>query len=313
MTTTDQPPEFKSRLPQAHGGNSRSIRLIQVFSWVVTAIFLVALVAAIYQAVVNGNSLPLWAWLGILVLLAIAVGLIVAAVVYRGVAKEVGSASATTSDSVLGELRNESTRVEAGGATTLHVDLNMQSGVLRLTHGAAGIAEADFTYDDGAWLPPVADYVVDDNHQGRWTVSQKAGRQTYMHPGRCEWTIRLNGDVPTELNVQFGAGQAELALAGLNLPFVELQSGIGELLLDLRGEWQHSSEMLIKAGIGDITLRLPESTGVRVRSAVGLGSTQVHGLTRDGDAYTNDHFGQTAVSLDIVLQGGVGKISVEAT
>ena len=313
MTTTNRSPGVESRLPQSRFNNPRSLRLIRVFSWIITAIFLIALVAAIYQAVVNGSPLPLWAWLGILMLLVIAVGLIVAAVVYRGVAKEVGSASATTSDSVRGELRSESTRVEAGGASTLHADLNMQSGVLRLTHGAAGIAEADFTYDDGAWLPPVADYVVDDNHQGAWTVSQKAGRQTYMHPGRCEWTIRLNGDVPTELTVQFDAGQAELALAGLNLPFVQIQSGVGELLLDLRGEWQHSSEMLIKAGIGDITLRLPESTGVRVRSAVGLGSTQLHGLTRDGDAYTNDHFGQTAVSLDIVLQGGVGKISVEAT
>ncbi|MEZ4770632.1 MAG: toast rack family protein [Caldilineales bacterium] len=310
MTTTDSAPEMESRLPQSRWNNPRSMRLIRWLSWVITAVFLIALVAAVYQTVVNGSPLPLWAWLGIIALLAVVVGLIAAAVVYRGMATRPEVIDPGAGVASRGEIQSLSLLKEADGAKTLAATLHMTQGVLRLSGGATGIADADFTYDDGGWLAPAIEYAVDDAGQGNLTITQKAAKQTRMHQGRCEWTVRLNPDFATELNIQFGAGQAELALAGLNLPFVQVQAGVGEVVVDLRGGWLHSSEMLFKAGVGDMVLRLPETTGVRLRSAVGLGSSHVAGLTREGDVYSNDLYGQTEAALDIVMQGGVGKVTV---
>lgn len=72
MDTATPSPDIEGRLPQPSLGNRRNMRVVQVLSWVATAIFVVALASVIHQAAVNGNPLPTWAWLGILALLAAA-------------------------------------------------------------------------------------------------------------------------------------------------------------------------------------------------------------------------------------------------
>jgi hypothetical protein len=42
-----------------------------------------------------------------------------------------------------------------------------------------------------------------------------------------------------------------------------------------------------------------------------LGSIQPHGLTWDGTAYSNALYGQAAVRLDITVEGGMGKLTLE--
>lgn len=287
------------------------MRVIQTLSRLVTLIFLVALIWAIYQAAVNGNPLPAWVWLGVVVLFAVAIGLGVAVVVYRGVAAQAGPFDFRPSSHVTGELKSETSRVEAGGANSLRAEIKMTQGVLELMGGAADVMEAGFTYDDADWKPPLVEYAVDAAGRGDLVVKQRATRRPAMRQGRSEWVIRLNPDLPTELNVRFGAGLADLRLAGLTLTRLRVESGVGELALDLSGEWKRSLEAFVKTGIGDTTLRLPQNAGVRVQSMVGLGSIQPHGLTWDGEAYTNALYGQAAVTLDITVEGGMGKLNLE--
>ena len=116
MSTTASSTQSENQPVPAMGSNRRFTKALQLVSWVITGIFLLALAWAIYQAVVNGNSLPLWAWIGILVLLLMAVGVIVAGVVYRGVVKEAGPFNFNPTTNVTGELKNETRQVEAGGA-----------------------------------------------------------------------------------------------------------------------------------------------------------------------------------------------------
>ena len=44
---------------------------------------------------------------------------------------------------------------------------------------------------------------------------------------------------------------------------------------------------------------------------VGLGSTHPHGLIWDGEAYTNAAYGKSPITLEITIQGGIGKIDFE--
>jgi hypothetical protein len=155
------------------------------------------------------------------------------------------------------------------------------------------------------------EYGVDAAGQGSLVVKQRATHRPAMRQGRSEWVIRLNSDLPTELTIQFGAGKADLRLAGLALTRLRVESGVGELAVDLSGEWGHSLEAFVKAGIGDTTLRLPQNAGVRVQSAVSLGSIQPHGLTWDGTAYSNALYGQAEVTLDISVESGMGKITLK--
>ena len=313
MNTINSPKDVESQSSRTKLRKPQVMRVIQTLSRVVTVIFLVALIWAIYQAAVNGNPLPVWAWLGVVVLFAVVIGLGVAVVVYRSVAAQAGPFDFRPSSHVTGELRSETRRVEAGGASSLRAEIKMTQGVLELMGGAADVMEAGFTYDDADWKTPLVEYTVDAAGRGDLVVKQGATHRPAMRQGRSEWVIRLNPDLPTELNVKFGAGQADLRLGGLALDRLRVESGVGELAVDFSGEWGRSLEAFIKAGIGDTVVRLPQNAGVRVRSTVGLGSVQPHGLAWDGEAYTNSLYGQAAVTLDITVEGGIGKIKLEVT
>ena len=117
--------------------NRQMMQAIQTSSRIVTLIFLGALIWAVYQAAVNRNPPPVWAWIGVVALLSAAIGLAVAGVVYRGVAKEAGPFAFRTSTRVLGELNHEVQSVPAAGASSLRAEIKMTQGVLRLAGGAA--------------------------------------------------------------------------------------------------------------------------------------------------------------------------------
>jgi len=85
MNIQNSPTDIHGESSRHNRTVSQVVRVVQVVSWLINLVFLAALAWAIYQAVVNRNPLPAWAWLGVLVLFAVAVGLVVMVVVYRGV------------------------------------------------------------------------------------------------------------------------------------------------------------------------------------------------------------------------------------
>jgi len=316
MNTDDSSRDIGSWLSQKYFGDTQFVKAIRIVSWIVTAIFLVALIWTIYQAAVNGNPAPVWAWFAVVVLLAAAIGLATVVVVYKGVTDQTGPFDLRPSTRIAGELKSTTTRVEANGATSLRAEIHMAQGILQLAGGAVDALEADFTYDDADWKQPEVTYIVsahdvDKSAQGNLVLNQRATHRPAMRQGRAEWDIRLNQDLPTDLYVKFGAGKADLQLSGLTLTRLNIESGVGELTVDLSGEWKHSLQATVKAGIGDTVLRLPDNVGVRVQSTVSLGSVQPHGLTWDGQAYTNSLYGRAPVALEIIVTGGVGKLSLE--
>lgn len=311
MNTKDSSMSIDNQTFRKNARNQTFMKVVQTLSRVVTLIFVVALGWAIFQAAVNGNPLPVWVWLGVVALLATAIGLAVMVVVYRGVAGQIGPFDYRPSGRVTGQLKSETKRVEAGEANTLRTNIKMTEGVLQLTGSAAGVLDAEFTYDDADWKQPAVEYSVDANGQGNLVVKQKATHRPAMRQGRSEWLIRLNDELPTDLFVKFGAGKADLKLSGLILTGLQVESGVGELTLDLSGDWERSLEAFIKAGIGDTTLRLPQDVGVRIQSLVSFGSVNSRDLTQDGNSYTNSLYGQVEVNLDITIEGGMGKINLE--
>ena len=313
MNTINSSTDSETHSPRMGLRNSQPMRIIRILSWAVTLVFLAALIWAIYQAVAEGNPLPIWAWLGLVAIIAAAIGLIVAVIVYRGVAEKTGPFDFRPSRHVAGNLRSEVQRVEAGSASSLRAEIKVLAGVMQIAGGAEEIMNGDFTYDDADWKPPRVGYAVDAAGQGDLVVEQLATHRPAMRQGRCEWVIRLNQDLPTELNVKFGAGKADLKLSGLTLTRLQVESGVGELDLDLSGEWGRSMEAFVKAGIGNTLIRLPQNAGVRVQSTVGLGSTHLHGLSWDGEAYVNAHYGLAPVALDLTVEGGMGKLTLVRT
>jgi hypothetical protein len=212
---------------------------------------------------------------------------------------------------VAGKLISESRHIETAGASSVRAEIKMVEGVLQVKGGAAEVMDASFIFDDADWKSPSVQYEVNTSGQGNLEVEQRATHRPAMRQGRCEWMISLSDHLPTDLKVKFGAGKAEFKLAGVALDRLRIESGVGALVVDLSGEWQRNLEAFIKAGIGDTVLRLPRDIGVRIQTEVSLGSTHAHSLIREGEAYVNAAYGKSPILLNLRVESGVGKLTLE--
>jgi hypothetical protein len=111
------------------------------------------------------------------------------------------------------------------------------------------------------------------------------------------------------LTLDAGASKLEVIGIGHAGPErVRIQGGVGDITLDFSGAWPHSGDVQITAGVGSVTLYLPDDVGVQVETEGGLTNIQPSGLRRAGDAYVNDAFGEAGTELRIQLTTGVGNI-----
>ena len=62
-----------------------------------------------------------------------------------------------------------------------------------------------------------------------------------------------------------------------------------------------------------MNLRLPNNVDVRLRVNTGVGNVDTSGLTKEGDIYTNDAYGDSDVTLRIDIDGGVGQINLDVS
>ena len=81
--------------------------------------------------------------------------------------------------------------------------------------------------------------------------------------------------------------------------------------LDLTGPRTANLDVDIEGGVGSGTIRLPKDVGVRAHASGGIGSIFTDGLTRDGDAYVNDAYGKSAITVNVEVHGGIGQINLQ--
>jgi hypothetical protein len=118
-----------------------------------------------------------------------------------------------------------------------------------------------------------------------------------------------NGVAMDHLTLDSGASKIEVVGVGNASPqTMRLQGGVGDVSLDLTGDWSRSAEITVRAGAGALTLRLPKDVGVEVETRGGLTNVEAYGLRQMGGTYTNDAFGETEIDLLIDVTAGVGNV-----
>jgi hypothetical protein len=209
----------------------------------------------------------------------------------------------------VGETQTESKTVQLGGAKSVRVELKIGAGELKVAGGASDLLNADFTYNVPRWKPEVR--YDSSGGTGQLIIQQPPSSGGHGGHTRYEWDLRFNNDVPMEISVEQGAGSAHLDLAGLALSKLKVNIGAGETTINLDGKWKDDLAASIHGGVGQATLKLPRDIGVRVVAHGGLGAINASEFSKDGDAYVNEAYGKSPVTLRIEVEGGVGEINLE--
>ncbi len=88
---------------------------------------------------------------------------------------------------------------------------------------------------------------------------------------RYAWDLRFNNQKPMDLDVKCGAGSSRLDLGDLTLRRVNVEMGVGELRMDLRGAPMNDYAVSIRGGVGEATVYLPENVGIEADVEGGIG------------------------------------------
>ena len=107
-----------------------------------------------------------------------------------------------------GPTQHDFQTVERDSSELVRVNLIMGAGNLRVDSGTDKLAAADFTYNLASWKPEIR--YTSAAGRGSLTIRQSESHQPHLGKNEYEWDLRLNREVPLDLTVHFGAGEARL-------------------------------------------------------------------------------------------------------
>lgn len=222
----------------------------------------------------------------------------------------IASMAACSNAEQAGDLQTVSRTVGLEGAQAADVNLRMGAGNLVIDSGAAGLVEANFTFNVAAWEPEVSYNVI--GQQGTLIIRQPAdiSLDPDLTDAHYDWSIRLGNSVPVMLDVEMGAGSATINASDLSLSGFDLAVGAGQLDLDMSGGYSYDLAGQITGGVGDVNITLPNNMGVIVNVEGGLGNIIATGLQRQNGALVNQAYGTVENTLQMNIAGGVGEVEL---
>lgn len=121
-----------------------------------------------------------------------------------------------------------------------------------------------------------------------------------------------NRAVCSSLELNAGAAKFEaVALGNSGCQEIRFDGGVGEVTLDLTGQWVSDSRLVANVAVGGLTLRLPRQLGVELVVDRFLASFNPVGFSRKGSSYFSEGYDGRDRHLRIEIKTTVGDINVE--
>jgi hypothetical protein len=208
-----------------------------------------------------------------------------------------------------GPMIHETQAIELGKFEMARVELKMQVGELHVEGGSPHLVDADFTYNVPAWKPRV----VSSSSSFRADVKiEEPSNGTAIGNTKYEWNLKLNDGVPLNVVAHLGTGEARMNLGSVQLQNLQINMGVGELRLDLRGHPAKDYNVEIHGGVGEATVLLPNSVGISATAKAGVGDISAQGLQKRNGRWENDAYARAPVRIRLDITGGVGDIRLKA-
>jgi hypothetical protein len=202
----------------------------------------------------------------------------------------------------------ETRSIEMDNSEEVRVDLKMGAGEMRVRGGADKLMEGRFTYNRLRLRPEIS-----------YNAGGFRGHLMVEEPGhggsasrRYAWDLQFNSQKPLDLNVKCGAGESRLDLGELTLRRVNVEMGVGELKMDLRGTPKNDYSVNVRGGVGQATVYLPEGVGIEADVQGGIGGIHAPGLEKREGRYVNDAYGHAKTTVHLDIRGGIGAINLIA-
>lgn len=99
-------------------------------------------------------------------------------------------------------------------------------------------------------------------------------------------------------------------LGNLNSEVITVDAGVGNVVLDFRGDWQGDATVSVDMGLGALELRFPEGLGVRLIRDTFLTSLDSEGLIKRGDSFYSVDWEEAEHRVTVTVDAAFGSIDV---
>lgn len=236
------------------------------------------------------------------------------------------------------------------------VSVGYGAGVLKLGRGDEGsLYRVLFRFDEES-AEPIAEY----GNQHLDVGISIHGHRGRSFRGRSEGPsldLQLGPEVPADIELDFGAGRADVDLTGIpvsrlelntgasesvlrirelnsepmeeaiiavgaadlrvsglgnfNTTEIEVNAGVGSVVLELDGSWVENAMLSVEMGLGALEIRVPESLGIRVRrESRFLSSFDAERLVRRGDVYQSLNWDAADRRVEIEISAALGSVDI---
>ena len=213
------------------------------------------------------------------------------------------------------EVTTESKTIPKEGTSELDARFKMPVGILEVDGETSDLADMTFESSNPDWLPTVSSSESEGTSGTVTSVDVSVPGDLHLVPGRSnryEWTVHIAPDVPSQLRFELGAGESSIDLRDVDVRDLVVTTGVGETVLDVSGPRANDLSADVTCGIGQVTIKVPSSVGVRITGREGgIGNLSAVGFTLSGDELTNAAWTTSATKIEITLQRGIGDVRIE--
>jgi hypothetical protein len=221
-------------------------------------------------------------------------------------------------------------RKQDGDIADIGIDYRIENGVGYLTVDMGTEGQNDMNgfaallkgHKSRTWYMTISDRIP-----VRFNVTLGAGRASIdltgihvreFHLDAGAGSVRLKSDSPNReeigrMSVSAGVGTVRAEDLG-NLRFNELifEGGLGEYMLDCRGELPDNTTISADVGVGSLTIVLPMDVGAKALPDNNwLSSRKMYGFVRNADeSYVTTNYDRATRRVLLDLRSGLGSISV---
>lgn len=178
-------------------------------------------------------------------------------------------------------------RNRSGGELELHLsrdvvlDLRLELGAVRTRVELGGLSISDLSIATGA-------------SDSRITISEP-------NPIRME-----------RARMEVGAADFRVQQIGnLNVERLQVDAGVGDVVLDFTGQWRDDGAVEVKMGLGRLRLRFPRGLGVRLEREAFLTSLDAGGLVDRGDAHYSPNWEEAERRIAVEVSSALGSVQVD--
>jgi DUF4097 and DUF4098 domain-containing protein YvlB len=156
--------------------------------------------------------------------------------------------------------------------------------------------------------------VSDSSGDGQLELGSLSLKSLFLEFSSGDVAADLGGEMPLldEVTIDSSSGDVGVDMTGdYDSPVgLEVDMSSGDLVMDLTGEWSQNLEGDIELSSGTTTLVFPTDVDVYVEAETSSGDINASGMTRDGDAYVNEPYEDSDVSLNLSVRASSGDINL---